>query len=197
MGQTAFAGSGWVDIVTAMSGENCNGEKRRNIHAPWRIEYIRQIDTDDGCFLCRARDETDRDAENLLLWRTGRCLAVLNQYPYTGGHLLIAPLEHVGTMAELPGETLREIMELARDAIKVLGETMRAEGFNVGFNIGRCAGAGLPGHIHLHVVPRWRGDKNFTAVLGDVRVIPQSLAEIRREFLATAEKLALPKCSDE
>ena len=180
-----------------MSGEHSDGEKRRNIHAPWRIEYIRQIDTDDGCFLCRARDEAERDEENLLLWRTERCLVILNHFPYTGGHLLIAPIEHVGEMDDLPGEGLREMMELARDSMKVLREVLKAEGFNVGFNIGRCAGAGLPGHIHMHVVPRWGGDTNFTGVIGDIRVVPQALADIRREFLAASEKLRLPgRCNE-
>ena len=178
-----------------MSDESHDGEKNVNIHAPWRIEYIRMLaDEDEGCFLCRARDETDRDAENLLLWRTDQCVAVLNRFPYTGGHLLIAPREHVGAMDKLPSETLREMMELTRDSVKVLGEAISAEGFNIGFNIGRCAGAGLPGHIHLHVVPRWRGDTNFMAVLGDVRVIPQALAELRDALLAAAEKLHLPSC---
>ena len=181
-----------------MSESSSHGGRRNNIHAPWRIEYIRSLaDADDGCFLCNARDQHDNDVDNLLLWRTPRCLVVLNRFPYTGGHLLIAPNEHVGSLDDLPGEVLRELMELARDAVKVLTHAIRAEGFNVGFNIGRCAGAGLPGHIHLHVVPRWSGDTNFMAVLGETRVIPQALAELREELLAAAEELKLPSLQDD
>lgn len=169
-----------------------------NIHAPWRVEYIQALGDDrEGCFLCRARDQTDRDEENLLLWRAGRCLAVLNKFPYTAGHLLIAPAEHVAEMGELPGETLRELMELTRDATRLLAHTIRAEGFNIGMNLGRCAGAGLPDHVHLHVVPRWGGDTNFMSVLGDVRVVPQSLPHLRHDLLAAADELKLPSVAHE
>ncbi len=172
-----------------------DAERKINIHAPWRMEYIRMLGGDDqGCFLCRARDETARDEENLLLWRTGRCLVVMNRFPYTGGHLLIAPVEHVDSLEQLPGEAMREIMELVRDATGLLAHAIRAEGFNVGLNIGRCAGAGLPGHVHVHVVPRWSGDTNFMAVLGDVRVIPQALRDLRAELLSASEELGLPRC---
>jgi ATP adenylyltransferase len=169
----------------------------RNIHAPWRIEYIRMLGgEDEGCFLCRCRDEVDRDEENLVLWRTSGCLAVLNRFPYTGGHLLIAPLEHVASLECLSRETMAEMMSLASDAVRALARAVRAEGFNVGINIGRCAGAGLPGHVHMHVVPRWGGDTNFMAVLGDVRVIPQALSELRRELLAASGELHLPRGPD-
>ena len=171
-----------------------DAERKINIHAPWRMEYIRMLGDDQGCFLCRARDETARDEENLLLWRTGRCLVVMNRFPYTGGHLLIAPVEHVDSLEQLPGEAMREIMELVRDATGLLAHAIRAEGFNVGLNIGRCAGAGLPGHVHVHVVPRWSGDTNFMAVLGDVRVIPQALSDLRAELLSASEELGLPSC---
>ena len=177
-----------------MSGNFNDAARKINIHAPWRMGYIRMLGGEDqGCFLCRARDETDRDEENLLLWRAGRCLVVLNRFPYTGGHLLIAPLEHVGSLEQLPGEAMREMMELVRDATALLTHAIRAEGFNVGLNIGRCAGAGLPGHVHVHVVPRWSGDTNFMAVLGDIRVIPQALRELRSELLSASEELGLPR----
>ena len=170
-----------------------NAEKNLNIHAPWRIEYIRTLaDEQDGCFLCRARDETDRDEENLLLWRTGHCVVVMNKFPYTAGHLLIAPAEHVGSMDDIAGEAMREMMELTRDCVKLLAGAIGAGGFNIGINIGRCAGAGLPEHLHLHLVPRWSGDTNFMAVLGDVRVIPQSLTELRAQLLAAGAEQKLP-----
>jgi len=170
-----------------------DGERNVNLHAPWRFEYIRQLSApDEGCFLCRARDDADQDAENLLLWRAAGCVAVLNRFPYTAGHLLIAPDDHVGRLADLPDETLGAMMALARDGVAVLERVVRAEGFNVGLNLGHCAGAGLPGHVHLHVVPRWRGDTNFMAVIDDVRVIPQSLADLREAMLAEAARLNLP-----
>jgi len=170
-----------------------DGERNVNLHAPWRIEYIRQLaEPDEGCFLCRARDAADRDAENLLLWRAAGCLTVMNRFPYTAGHLLIAPNDHIGRLADLSGDVLGAMMHLARDAVAVLEHVVGAEGFNVGINLGHCAGAGLPGHVHLHVVPRWRGDTNFMGVLDDVRVIPQCLTDLRQALLAAAARLNLP-----
>jgi len=177
-----------------MSEQPHNAGQKMNIHAPWRIEYIRNMpDRQGGCFLCQARDERERDADNLLLWRTPRCLVVMNRFPYTAGHLLVAPAEHLGALTDLDREVLVEMMELTRDCTTLLKETVGAEGFNVGINIGQCAGAGLPGHLHLHIVPRWQADTNFMAVLGDIRVIPQSLAQLRQELLETAKKLKLPQ----
>ncbi|HET6427351.1 MAG TPA: HIT domain-containing protein [Phycisphaerae bacterium] len=175
-----------------MSDESHNADRKRNIHAPWRIEYIESLGNDDGCFLCNARQQEGKDEENLLLWRTDRCIVVMNKFPYTAGHLLVAPAAHVGNLADLAGDVLVEIMELTRDGTVLLTETIGAEGFNVGMNVGRCAGAGLPGHLHLHVVPRWQADTNFMAVLGDVRVIPESLSRLRRKLLAKAEELKIP-----
>ena len=173
-------------------------ERNKNLHAPWRIPYIRSLadDRDDGCFLCRAVTETDRDAENLLLWRTGRAMVVMNRYPYTGGHLLIAPAEHVGSLELLAPDTLAELMALGRDMTTLLAHHMNAEGFNLGMNIGRPAGAGLPDHVHMHVVPRWAGDVNCLAVLDDIRVVHQALDELREELLAAGRELGLPRSAD-
>lgn len=169
-------------------------ERKRNIWAPWRTEYIESLaDRADGCFLCRYRAEPHQDRQNLVLWRTRRCFVVLNRFPYTGGHSLVAPLEHVPDLNDLAGQTLRELMELVRDLQQVLAHAVRAEGFNVGINIGRCAGAGLPGHLHLHVVPRWPGDTNFMPVFADVRVIPESLESIYDRLQRSAAQLHLPK----
>jgi ATP adenylyltransferase len=167
-----------------------------NLHAPWRAEYIRLLGgKQKGCFLCRSRNQGLRGRDNLVLWRSGRCLVVLNRFPYTGGHLLVAPLRHIGSLKRLPPEVMGEMMELARDAAEVLARALKAEGFNIGLNLGRCAGAGLPGHLHLHVVPRWSGDTNFMATLGDVRVIPQSLFQLRRQLLRAAAELNLPRAA--
>ena len=169
-------------------------EWNTNLHAPWRIPYIRSLGgRQEGCFLCRARDEDDAYEANLLLWRTRRSLVIMNRFPYTGGHLLIAPADHVATLDELPADARLEIMDLTNDCLKILAHAVRAEGFNVGMNLGRCAGAGLPDHIHLHIVPRWAGDTNFMAVLGDVRMLHQAMGDLRRELLAAGEQLKLPQ----
>jgi ATP adenylyltransferase len=170
-------------------------EWKTNLFAPWRIQYVRTLGPEqgDGCFLCQARDQRGQEEQNLLLWRTPRCLAVLNRFPYTGGHMLISPLAHVDCLEEMDAPTLTELMELTRDALATLRAAIKPEGFNVGFNIGRCAGAGLPGHIHLHVVPRWNGDTNFMPVLSDVHVIPQGLLELRRQVVQEAAQLKLPR----
>ena len=170
--------------------------RNRNIWAPWRMEYIEALgQADKGCFLCSHRDEPEKDESNFVLWRGQSSFAVLNRFPYTGGHSMIAPYEHVGDLAKVPGRTMLEMMELARDLQIVLTGAVHAQGFNIGMNIGRCAGAGLPGHLHIHVVPRWDGDTNFIAVLDDVRVIPQALGEIYDRLRETADEMNLPRLS--
>ena len=181
-----------------MPGEPPNINHNRNIWAPWRMEYIESLSKegdDDGCFLCRDRDQSDCDQENLVLWRGRHCFAVLNRYPYAGGHSMVAPMRHVADLSELPDEALLEMMRMANALQKAMTRALGAHGFNVGINIGRCAGAGLPGHVHLHVVPRWRGDTNFMPVLGDVHVIPTSLAEIYQQIRTAAAELHLPWAS--
>jgi len=180
--------------MTVMT-ENSGRERKCNIWAPWRMPYIETLHedpADDGCFLCRGRDQRDRDVENLVLWRGEHCLAVLNRYPYTGGHSMVAPLQHVATMGEMPDPALLEMMRMVTSLQDALKAGFDCQGFNVGFNIGRCAGAGLPGHLHVHVVPRWNGDTNFMPVFTDVRVVPVSLEEIYEQLSAAAAKLDLP-----
>ncbi len=171
----------------------------RNLWAPWRIEYLKSLDDSapadaekPGCFLCRYWNAPQRDKDNLVLWRTPRAMVLLNRFPYTGGHLLIAPAEHAPTLDNLAPDVLLEIMLLTRDAQKVLSEAIKPHGFNVGINIHRCAGAGLPDHLHVHVVPRWEGDTNFMSVCGDVRVISQGLESLYGELIRVGEKLNLP-----
>ena len=178
----------------AMSGQDPSPEWKTNLWAPWRIAYIESLSEDDeGCFLCKIRDEPDDDEPNLVIWRGRRSLAVLNRFPYTGGHSLIAPYDHVGGLGDVDAETTLEMMAMARDLPRALERAIRAQGFNVGMNLGRCAGAGLPGHLHIHVVPRWGGDTNFMQILDDVRVIPDALSELRRKILRAADELDLPK----
>jgi ATP adenylyltransferase len=169
-------------------------EHNANIHAPWRMEYIRRLDKEpEGCFICRAEQEAQNDDANLVLWRTPLCVVLMNRYPYTGGHLLIAPRAHKAGLEELDEPVLLELMKLTRDAQRLLGAVCRADGYNIGLNIGRCAGAGLPGHLHLHLVPRWSGDTNFMSVLADVRVIPQALSELHQQLLKVSREMQLPK----
>jgi len=176
-----------------MSDERPNSEQHRNIWAPWRMEYIESLGgDDDGCFFCRHRDTPEDDGKNLVLWRGDKTFAVLNRFPYTGGHVLVAPYDHVPDLGDLDADAMVEMMRFLRDLQKVLAQAVRAQGFNIGMNVGRCAGAGLPGHLHLHVVPRWAGDTNFMPVFGDVRVIPQSLEELYRLIRTTGDKLSLP-----
>jgi len=176
-----------------MSEERSPVERKRNIWAPWRMEYIDSLaEPDDACFLCRCRDQTDRDEQNLVLWRSSHCMAVLNRYPYTGGHALVAPLEHVANLADLSDQAILEMMSLLMDLQRAMTHAISAQGFNIGTNIGRCAGAGLPGHLHVHIVPRWSGDTNFMPVLGGVHVIHTSLAEVYTQLRHASQELNLP-----
>jgi ATP adenylyltransferase len=145
--------------------------------APWRLAYVAAAKppaASDDCFLCRGLAESD-DRANLIAWRGGRSVVVLNRFPYNNGHLLIAPNAHKGRLDELTPEELLETQETLRRMVGVLDGLMRPDGYNIGLNLGAAAGAGLPGHLHWHVVPRWHGDTNFMPVLADVKVIVQSL----------------------
>ena len=145
--------------------------------APWRLAYVAtppKPADDSGCFLCRGLAETD-DRANLIVLRTARSAVVLNRFPYNNGHLLVAPLAHKGQLSELTEDEMLDVQLVLRRMIGVLSEAMRPDGYNVGLNLGTVAGAGLPGHLHWHVVPRWNGDTNFMPVVADVKVIPQSL----------------------
>lgn len=162
-----------------------------NLWAPWRIDYIRRIekaDADSACFLCDAWAHPQQDEERLVIWRGEHGLILLNRYPYTNGHLMIAPADHHAELNELTVEQRAALMEMTALAERLLKATLNPQGINVGINLGRSAGAGLPGHVHIHVVPRWSGDTNFMHVVGKVRVIPQSIEQIMAEF-----KTALPK----
>ncbi len=146
------------------------------IWAPWRLRYVSNARKQDDCVFCVKPDEGD-DREALIVHRGERCYVILNLYPYTSGHLMVAPFEHVGRLQDIEPEVTAEMMDLAQQAIRRMEDVYRPEGFNVGVNQGRVAGAGVEGHIHLHVVPRWAGDNNYMPVIADTRVMPQSLEE--------------------
>ena len=146
--------------------------------APWRMEYVTAEHGAGGCFFCDYWRNPADDGKNLVLVRAARCFAALNRFPYNGGHLLIAPEQHTARLADLCDGVLPEMMRLVCAAERILGAELKAEGFNVGFNIGRPAGAGIRDHLHLHVVPRWDGDTNFMPVLDDTRVVPVALEKL-------------------
>jgi ATP adenylyltransferase len=146
--------------------------------APWRLEYVQSADEQDGCVFCRAA-ESDDDAQQLVVHRGERAFVLLNKFPYASGHLLVAPYRHGLNFDDLDDDEALEIHRLGAEGIAALRATYHPEGFNLGWNIARIAGAGIPGHGHLHVVPRWAGDTNFMPVLSDVRVIPEHLTATR------------------
>jgi len=147
--------------------------------APWRLEYVQQADELEGCVFClEAARELPSD-ESLLVRRGGHALAILNKFPYSSGHLLVAPVRHVGSFGELTDEEVLELHGLAVAGMDALGTVYGPGGFNLGWNLGRAAGAGIDDHVHLHVVPRWSGDTNFMPVLADVKVLPEHLLQTR------------------
>jgi ATP adenylyltransferase len=155
----------------------------RQLWAPWRLEYIRQADDLDACIFCRAAaDEGGNDADALVVARGERAFVLLNRFPYASGHLMVSPVRHEAEFGGLSAEEALEVHRLASVALGVLAETMRPQGFNLGWNLGRIAGAGIVDHVHLHVVPRWAGDTNFMPVLADVKVMPEALEETRRKL---------------
>src|SRR5947209_7685470 len=148
--------------------------------APWRLAYIaipKPPDADDACFICRGLAEAD-DRANLIAYRGVHCAVVLNRFPYNNGHLMVAPNAHKGQLHELNDAEALEMQQVLARLVGVLNDVMRPEGYNIGLNLGRVAGAGLPGHLHWHLVPRWNGDTNFMPVVADVKVISQSLESL-------------------
>jgi ATP adenylyltransferase len=147
--------------------------------APWRLEYIQASKgiSHDACFICRCVAE-QADRENLVLWRGQQSVVLLNRFPYNNGHLLAAPAAHKGTLSELSESEMVGVMQAQRRMIEALDQVLEPHGYNVGLNLGRVAGAGLPGHLHWHIVPRWNGDTNFMPVVSETRVIVQSLESL-------------------
>ncbi len=149
----------------------------KRLWAPWRARYISGMDAGQSprCIFCEIQGGDDRD--KLILCRGRYCFVVMNLYPYNNGHLMVVPYRHVGELSELSDDERSELLHLAGRAVDAVREAMRADGFNLGINLGRAAGAGVEGHIHLHVVPRWNGDTNFMPVIGETKVISESLED--------------------
>jgi ATP adenylyltransferase len=150
---------------------------------PWRYSYIASGVKDDHCIFCDAAAGKD-DAQSLIVLRARKSFVILNRYPYTSGHVMIVPCAHEATLAAVDQETLSEMMALAQRLERVLENVYHPEGFNVGMNIGRAAGAGIAGHLHLHVLPRWIGDTNFMTTVGETRVQPEELATTYKRIRA-------------
>ena len=154
-----------------------------HLWSPWRYRYVSTAEPTAACIFC-VKSQEKRDAENLIVHRGRRNFVLLNLFPYTSGHLMVAPYAHVPTLEEADEETTTELMLLTRAAQARLRQIYRAPGYNVGMNIGAAAGAGVAGHIHMHVLPRWSGDVNFMTVVAETRVIPEDIHETYRKLLA-------------
>lgn len=152
----------------------------RQLWAPWRLEYMNSADEQAECIFCSAASGDDEEA--LVVHRGRHALVLLNKFPYASGHLMVAPYRHTGEIGELEDDEVVEIHRLASQGLGVLAQTFSPQGYNLGWNLGRVAGAGVTDHVHLHVVPRWAGDTNFMPVLADVKVLPEHLVETRRKL---------------
>jgi len=155
-----------------------------HLWSPWRYQYVSTASAKDECIFCQ-KAAAKNDAENFVVWRGQRNFVLLNLYPYTSGHLMVAPYEHVALLGDAAADTVTELMLIARQAEKHLREVYRPEGLNIGMNIGRAAGAGIAGHIHLHVLPRWVADANFMTTVGETRIVPEDI-HVTYEKLARA-----------
>jgi ATP adenylyltransferase len=146
----------------------------KRIFAPWRMKYIESHS--DGCVFCRVQKEADGTG-NLVIARGERAFVIVNRFPYTSGHIMVVANTHLPSLEDLDEATRAEMMELVTQCIRVLRKVYRPQGFNVGANIGEVAGAGVAGHVHLHIVPRWGGDSNFMSTVAETRVLPETLEE--------------------
>ena len=149
--------------------------------APWRMEYIKRTKKNSGCIFCD-KPEQDSDIENLILFRGRTCFVIMNFYPYNNGHLMVVPYRHLCDFHALSAEERNEMMALVDASIDVIKADMQPQGFNLGMNIGSVAGAGIAGHLHFHIVPRWNGDTNFMPVTGHTKVISEVLTETCRHL---------------
>ncbi|NLI44404.1 MAG: HIT domain-containing protein [Chloroflexi bacterium] len=159
-----------------------------HIYSPWRKEYFQRDKADPTCVFCAAIGKEDTP-ENLVLYRGERVYVILNRYPYSNGHLMIVPYQHCQELPDLPQDTLTEMICTASKAVRILEEVYHPhQGFNLGMNIGAPAGAGIAGHLHMHVVPRWNGDSNFITIVGQTRVLPETLEETYQRLKSAWEQ---------
>lgn len=159
--------------------EQCIGKAGRmeRLWAPWRMKYISSVDDKtDSCIFCE-KPKSDKDRDNLILFRGETAFVIMNLYPYNNGHLMVVPYTHCSSLDQLKPDEIAEIWDLVRTSTTVLKDAIHPDGFNIGMNVGRVAGAGIDQHLHMHVVPRWNGDANFMPVIGDTKVISQGIEE--------------------
>lgn len=156
--------------------------------APWRMAYVKNARKPAPCIFC-IKPKERRDAHNLLLHRGRHGLVMMNLFPYNSGHLLIAPYRHVKSLEQLPDEAALDLLRLTTLSLKALQAELKPEGFNLGINLGRVAGAGIEDHVHLHIVPRWNGDTNFMPLFAETRVMPEHLQATYRKLRAQFDRL--------
>ncbi|HIE24098.1 MAG TPA: HIT domain-containing protein [Candidatus Korarchaeota archaeon] len=156
--------------------------------AIWRVAYIKIASKQEGCIFCEL-PSSKKDDENLILLRSEHAFLMLNRFPYNPGHLMIAPYRHLGDIEDLTQEEVLDIWKILRLSIRALKETMSPDGFNIGINVGRVAGAGFEGHVHVHIVPRWNGDTNFMPVVAETKVISESLESVYGELREVIKRI--------
>mgnify|MGYP005837099215 FL=1 len=163
---------------------------QERLWAPWRMQYVSEAGKPDGaCIFCE-KPAADDDASNLIVWRGQLCYVILNLYPYTSGHLMIVPYRHTRDLTSLTDAEWQEMGTLMRLCVRALEREYHPDGFNVGFNLGRAAGAGIEAHLHLHIVPRWHGDTNFMSTVGETRVLPESLEQTRARLVKALQEVS-------
>ncbi len=160
----------------------------KRLWAPWRMQYIGG-EPRPGCLFCRVIEHPDDPDADLVVWRSEDAIVLLNKFPYNPGHIMIAPHKHASSFEELDDAQSLDLMRAQRRTLQVLRQVLKPDGFNVGSNLGNAAGAGIPDHVHIHIVPRWNGDTNFMAVIDDVKVVNEALAQtagkLKRAFAET------------
>jgi ATP adenylyltransferase len=163
----------------------------KRLWAPWRFGYVEKAAKGESACIFVDLPQQQNDRENLILYRGETAFVMLNAFPYTNGHLMVAPYKHVADMDALSDQELLEVQKLVAAALRWIGRAYSPDGYNIGVNLGRAAGAGIPSHIHWHVVPRWHGDTNFMASVGEVRVLPQSLEDSYDKLRVAAAELGV------
>lgn len=160
--------------------------------APWRMQFITELrERQGGCVFCELAQVGD-DRERLILYHGKSCYILMNRFPYNNGHLMVIPYQHTGELSKLSAEEHAEMLRLGGVSVQILGERLEAEGFNCGFNLGKCAGAGIVDHVHLHIVPRWCGDTNFLPVISDTRSMPEYLTATYDRIKPGFDKIGMP-----
>lgn len=159
--------------------------------APWRMAYI-EVKKPTGCIFCD-KPQTGNDRDELILYHGQRCFVIMNLFPYNNGHLMVAPFRHTADIVGLTPEEQEEMMRLTRHCVRVLAEAFQPDGFNIGMNLGRVAGAGIADHLHMHIVPRWNGDSNFMPVIGETKVLPEMLGTTWEKLSEVFRTLGVPE----